>query len=123
MKTLLFTLVCIGCLVGCNDPNVDYRKTPEYKQTTVFGFGLRIVEIDSCQYVLYVDDGRSSVAMVHHANCKYCRERNWPLIQGISSETSDMPLTVMTSDGVKLGDATITSKWTYPYKSKIGNRV
>lgn len=113
----------MGCLVGCNNEPIEYdRNDIGSKRSTVYGFGLRIVEIDSCQYVLYVDDTRGAVGMAHHNNCKYCRERNSQyksIILGketVTEACSGAPAISWGKD-VKLGGKLQTA-WTDASKSK-----
>ncbi len=39
-------------------------------------YGIQTLEHEGCEYVIYKDDTRSDVSMVHKQNCKYCEERN-----------------------------------------------
>lgn len=121
MKTIIILLACIACLVGCKKPNKE--RIGDY-------FEVQSLVIDSCDYLLYIKTTGTSIT--HKGNCKYCIERKFSLLVdawGTHGETSDMPLTVKESDGVKLGgtltpNTTITSKWTYgtdiaPKKSEL----
>lgn len=59
MKLLFILLVFI---FGCNSTNND-------DSNPTVSWGLSILVKDSCEYVIYRDINRGSVAMVHHGNC------------------------------------------------------
>lgn len=68
MRKILIAVI-LFMWVGCNNEPADLgnQNNNDYKSTV--GFGLRVMSIDSCEYVIYKDDSHGSVAMVHHGNC------------------------------------------------------
>jgi hypothetical protein len=74
MKTLKFRkhnlLYILLMCVGCVEPNVK-QTTPQY--TIATGAKIKIIEIDSCEYIFY--EGACGMAIAHKGNCKYCTER------------------------------------------------
>ena len=70
MKKLLFVLLLGLALASC-DTTV---KTKQDSTQTWCGDPIRVVEYDSCEYVLF-SNGQSSWG-AHKGNCKYCAERN-----------------------------------------------
>lgn len=51
---------------GCDD-GAQKEVSPK-----LFGYGLQTIEHEGCEYILYKDNGRSAVTMVHKQNCVYC---------------------------------------------------
>ena len=68
---LLYTLLVAFLFCGCNEPNVKERST-DYT-LDVFGGKIKIIEVDSCEYLFYESGHRMAIA--HKGNCKYCTER------------------------------------------------
>lgn len=59
MKHLLLSFLLVIGFGSC-DPAASDSGTK---------FGIQILKMDGCEYVVYVDDIRGGTAMVHHANC------------------------------------------------------
>jgi len=57
----LFTFFMLVFLVGCERNKDDHGKKTHY--------GLQVVTINGCQYVLYINSSRGSSSMVHAGNC------------------------------------------------------
>jgi hypothetical protein len=57
MKTILIIVSIVLCSCGRNSNSVSAD----------YGFGLNLITIDSCQYVLY--NGVDKCAIAHHGNC------------------------------------------------------
>lgn len=68
MKILSVILFCF-IWIGCNNEPADVGKEYNNDYKTTVGFGLHVMTIDSCEYVIYKDDSRGGTAMVHHGNC------------------------------------------------------
>ena len=62
-KVILLTLTAL-MMVGCNQP--ETIDTIEH---------LKIVKIDSCEYIKCYTYGFNSYVYSHKGNCKYCKER------------------------------------------------
>ena len=74
MQNLKYVLLVAIILCGCrNEP----RKYEPVKQShPMYEYGMKTIEHDSCEYVLFKDNARSDVAMLHKQNCKYCAKRS-----------------------------------------------
>ena len=55
--------------------NFSSCQSPTTKEKDLISFGIQTIEHDSCEYVIFKDTNRSSVAMLHKQNCKYCAQR------------------------------------------------
>jgi len=71
-RHLLYTLLVTFLFCGCNEPNVKEKNT-NYKFDELGG-SVKIIEVDSCEYLFYVAAYRGALA--HKGNCKYCEERS-----------------------------------------------
>ena len=61
MKILIASLIVIilnSCATSTDDKGKKAR------------FGMQIMELNGCQYAVYVDDSHGGTAMVHAANCR-----------------------------------------------------
>lgn len=65
MKKLFIYLSIV--LLGC-EPSI--KKTKDIGQYN--GLKINVVEIDSCEYLMFCDDIRTST---HKGNCKYCKSK------------------------------------------------
>jgi hypothetical protein len=76
LKNLLKPALLIGavmcCFSSCEKPNTPTTIT-NY-QVGLYSNGIKIVEIDSCEY-LWGDWGNATV-LTHKGNCKYCAKRS-----------------------------------------------
>lgn len=111
MKTLLFTLVCMGCLVGCNnDRDVDLKKVN----------GFSIIEVDSCEYVQKDMGYSAGFLFSHKGNCKHCIERisrvDPPFVVGKMDYdfTGEMPVR---GARIEMVNGVITIKYTPLYQT------
>ena len=68
-----YVLLVAVIFCGCGNENID---KPIKQNKDMFEFGMKTIEHDSCEYVIFKDNGRSSVAMLHKQNCKFCAERS-----------------------------------------------
>lgn len=69
-------LLTISLLITLFSCEKEKTQELEYKEVskTLGGEGIKILEIDSCEYVLHsVDFGYS---ICHKGNCKFCTRRN-----------------------------------------------
>ena len=71
MEKLL--LIFMMLLVGCSS---ETKKEVTPKEPDIFQWGIHTIEHEGCEYVIFKDEGRSDVAMLHKQNCKYCNARN-----------------------------------------------
>ena len=69
---LLFLIVLIGC-----DNRIKQEKIKNDASVAVSDSSHRmyIIDIDSCEYIIYINDYQSIMSFTHKGNCKYCRER------------------------------------------------
>lgn len=72
---LLLAIIFFGCR---SEPQKhEARKHESLKEKhAMYDYGMKTIEHDSCEYVLFKDQNRSDVAMVHKQNCKYCAKRS-----------------------------------------------
>lgn len=72
MVKYLFVLI-VGAMVGCNN---ETGLSEDVVKSNDFGeYPLQLKEFEGCQYIIYAKYGVGAT-MVHHNNCKYCKERN-----------------------------------------------
>ncbi len=71
MKSILIILGLM-LLVGCYPD----RQELEAAQLAHLKTGIKIIEIDSCEYVVY--HVHYAGGITHKGNCKYCEERKLP---------------------------------------------
>lgn len=90
MKKLLFLVLAIIILVGCDTRTEeqryqDYLKKKSEKEMTAIQqerwHGFKIKVVDSCEYIIRADRDGSGYRgygfgfMAHKGNCKFCAER------------------------------------------------
>lgn len=108
MKKLLFILLSIISitLISCEDCNCFYKddsigtdlfdaggkivEAPVYTGDAVFSQNsknpIKIIEMDSCEYLRINLAGNSGAIFIHRGNCKYCKERNRKMFESILEE-------------------------------------
>jgi len=64
MKKFIILALTTLMMVGCNHP-----ETIDTKE------GLKIVNIDSCEYIQCLTYGINSYVYSHKGNCRFCKER------------------------------------------------
>lgn len=64
-------LLVVFIFVGCYNTTQNETMT---KEQDLFKFGIQTIEHDGCEYVIFKDNGRSDVEMLHKQNCKFCAE-------------------------------------------------
>lgn len=62
MKQLLILLMVCFAFAGCNDYKDD-------KGNVISNFGVKVIVVNECQYVLYIDATRGGTTMAHAGNC------------------------------------------------------
>jgi hypothetical protein len=68
------SLLCVAFIFGgCRNGTTN---EPKKQNSDMFKFGIKTIEHDSCEYVVFKDKSRSAVTMVHKQNCKFCEERS-----------------------------------------------
>ena len=66
MKKIILLALTALMMVGCNQPEtID----------TIEDLNIKIVNIDSCEYIKCYTYGFNSYVYSHKGNCKYCKER------------------------------------------------
>lgn len=65
MKYLSLILLAIIGLQGCH---VASPESPNVSQTGT-NWGVNLITVDSCQYVLFIHPSHGSCAITHHGNC------------------------------------------------------
>ena len=79
MLALVFAGGC--CSSEKETENVEHKQQIEktYKVTKTdnnwIEFGLHTIEYEGCEYIIYKDNSRGSVQMIHKENCKYCKKK------------------------------------------------
>ena len=68
-----YALLVAVIFCGCGNETTN---EPKKQNSDMFKFGMKTIEHDSCEYVVFKDNGRSSVSMLHKHNCKFCAERS-----------------------------------------------
>lgn len=64
MKKVLIPLALATLMMGCDEPvTIDVKE------------GLKIVNIDSCEYIKCYTYGLNSYVYSHKGNCRFCKER------------------------------------------------
>ena len=64
MKKIILLALTALMMVGCKEPvTIDVKE------------GLKIVNIDSCEYIKCYTYGINSYVYSHKGNCRYCKER------------------------------------------------
>lgn len=71
MKRILL-LIALALLLGCSGRKTHKEDTGIRIERT--SGTVKIVEIDSCEYLYFTDFYAGALA--HKGNCKYCTERN-----------------------------------------------
>ena len=74
-RTFAFAYVLLVAVIFCGCQNTTQNETME-KEQDLFKFGIQTIEHDGCEYILFKDNGRSAVEMLHKQNCKLCAERS-----------------------------------------------
>ena len=69
---VLYTLLVAFLFCGCTESNVKKDTTDYIMDDT--GGRLKIIEVDSCEYIFYEKGHR--MMMAHKGNCKFCAERS-----------------------------------------------
>ena len=86
LRNTLYFVLALVFMGGCcpNNSNVETIEKPkiEARNYTItssdknsVNFGLQTIDYEGCEYIIYKDNGRSQVEMIHKHNCKYCKER------------------------------------------------
>ena len=70
MKTLMVVVLAV-LFISCFETTVP----SERMSASVFGYQLKILVIDSCEYIA-LDPGMNRGILTHKGNCKYCAARN-----------------------------------------------
>ena len=108
MKKLLFLLLAFICftLTSCEDCGCMYKtdsigtnlfdsgdeliEAPVYYGSAVFSQNpknpIKIIEMDSCEYLRINLAGSSDAIFIHRGNCKYCKERNRKMFESVLEE-------------------------------------
>lgn len=83
MKTVnyrsTFIYVLLVSIIFCCTGNAN---EPRKQNEDMFEFGIKTIEHDSCEYVLYCSKKSSSYSgawtsgLTHKGNCKFCTERS-----------------------------------------------
>lgn len=64
MKKIILLALTALMMVGCDEPTtIDIKE------------GLKIVNIDSCEYIKCYTYGLNSYVYSHKGNCRFCKER------------------------------------------------
>jgi hypothetical protein len=71
MKTKIFIPLLLIVLVGCSEIPKEHR--PIVSNPDIL-YGMNIVQVDSCEYVVYSSYQQSGIT--HKGNCKFCIERS-----------------------------------------------
>lgn len=79
MKYIIIVLALI--FMGCSENKVEIpKKSHQDKSKTVFEFGfntkVRVIEVDSCEYVSMDSGLEGGTSIIHKQNCTFCLERN-----------------------------------------------
>jgi hypothetical protein len=69
---LAYMLLVAVLFVSCTQPNVNKTGTNVILMNG--GDDVKVIEIDSCEYLYY--SGESRMGLAHKGNCKYCLARN-----------------------------------------------
>ena len=75
MKKIILLALAALIMVGCDKKDlkqITRHATESFKNDPILRRGM-IVNLDSCQYVVY--DAYAGWAFVHHNNCRFCKER------------------------------------------------
>lgn len=85
MRKIILSAIAMSCLLtSCADtPNNNSDKS--FKKKFNAGDELFVMEIDSCEYVVY--DGYRAGNVIHKENCKYCLKRNRETAHLVSTKT------------------------------------
>ena len=67
-----YVLLAVVFLIGCTESNVNKNSTGVI--LTNGSEDVRIIVIDSCEYLYY--SGESRMGMAHKGNCKFCLARH-----------------------------------------------
>jgi len=73
MKILLIAVLCLACFVGCKEKT---EVMMDFQRNT------KIVIIDGCEYLMYMDTGFAPyrgygyAALAHKGNCRFCEQRH-----------------------------------------------
>lgn len=73
MKKLLLLALLAMIMVGCDEP--DEPATITTKES------LKIVNIDSCEYIKCYTYGINTYVYTHRGNCRFCAERNKKMVK------------------------------------------
>jgi len=73
MKHIIKLLLVSVIFFSCGDVIVHESQK---NNSDIFYLGIKTIEHDSCEYVIFKDNSHGDVAMLHKQNCKYCKERN-----------------------------------------------
>lgn len=76
--TILILLAAIMFSCTCNNEknsNCEIN-TQNVKNNKVYDVGMQTIEHDGCEYILYKDNGRSDIALIHKPTCRFCQLRN-----------------------------------------------
>ena len=79
MKYIIIVLALI--FISCSDNKVEIPKAKhQEKSKLIFEFGLktsvRVIEVDSCEYVSMDSGTHGGTAIIHKQNCTFCLGRN-----------------------------------------------
>lgn len=72
MRTKLFYVLFITCLLSCKTENVQVSST----DVVIDGIPVKTYVIDSCEYIGDISSSSSKTNWAtHKGNCKFCAER------------------------------------------------
>ena len=69
---LVLSIVLFSC--GGNEQPQNQTEEPKEERLSV-PFGITTIDYEGCEYIIYKDDQRSQVEMIHKQNCKHCERR------------------------------------------------
>jgi len=66
---LVLSIVLFSC-GGNTESNIENRQ-----ERLSVPFGMTTIQYEGCEYIIYKDNNRSQVEMLHKQNCKFCERR------------------------------------------------
>lgn len=74
MKAIfLVSGLLFGALLMCSE---QLQNNPNKKENVFTNYGIRTIEFEGCEYILYRDFSGNGIQLIHKQNCKFCTERN-----------------------------------------------
>ena len=78
MKKIIILALTAMMMVGCKEPvTIDVKE------------GLKIVNIDSCEYIKCYTYGINSYVYSHKGNCRFCKERKQKELEKLITELKE----------------------------------